>query len=242
LIAVAIQVYQQNRNPYIDHPEFVSRIGAFIGNGDLPVAPEIDVTPIAAAFGNSAVGDTSFWRVAIINQGSAALNLTAISFNQAVFSTPVPFTPRSLAPDSFIVIPIRFIAPAQQLYSGTMTISSNDANEPSTVIALSGTGAPQLQVPLVTKPKEEYALMQNYPNPFNPSTVISYKLSVFSDVKLEVFDVLGRKVATLVSSRQAAGNYNYPFSSISYSLSSGVYFYRLQAGAFVESRKMILVK
>ncbi len=87
-----------------------------------------------------------------------------------------------------------------------------------------------------------FALYQNYPNPFNPSTVITYQLPQSADVQLEVFDVTGRKVTTLVRERQVAGTYSYPFSALRFSLSSGVYFYRLQAGSFVETKKMVLVK
>lgn len=85
-----------------------------------------------------------------------------------------------------------------------------------------------------------FALEQNYPNPFNPTTTIAYQLASFSDVKLEVFDVLGRKVGTLVNSRQAAGTYRVNFNASH--LASGVYFYRLQAGNFVQTKKMMLVK
>ena len=89
-------------------------------------------------------------------------------------------------------------------------------------------------------PPTEFALEQNYPNPFNPTTTIRYQLPVTSDVKLEVYDVLGKKVATLVSGRQEAGIYTYTLNAST--LSSGVYFYRLQAGRFVETKKMMLVK
>ncbi len=85
-----------------------------------------------------------------------------------------------------------------------------------------------------------FVLEQNYPNPFNPTTVVSYSLPSASEVKLEVFDVLGKKVATLVNQRQAAGSYSESFNAAN--LSSGVYFYRLQAGGFVSSKKMMLVK
>jgi hypothetical protein len=90
-----------------------------------------------------------------------------------------------------------------------------------------------------TAPKT-FLLEQNYPNPFNPSTTIRYQLPVASEVKLEVYDVLGKKVATLVSERQAAGYYQYVWNANG--LTSGVYFYRLQAGGFVETKKMMLVK
>ncbi len=91
----------------------------------------------------------------------------------------------------------------------------------------------------VKKPTE-YALMQNYPNPFNPTTVIRYQLPTASWVRLEVFDVLGKQVASLVNSAQAAGDYSVTFNASN--LASGVYFYRLQAGSFVQTKKMLLIK
>jgi len=87
---------------------------------------------------------------------------------------------------------------------------------------------------------KQFALEQNYPNPFNPSTTIRYQLPVASEVKLEVYDVLGKKIATLVNERQSAGSYQVVWNASG--LSSGTYFYRLQAGTFVETKKMILVK
>jgi hypothetical protein len=86
----------------------------------------------------------------------------------------------------------------------------------------------------------EYELAQNYPNPFNPVTMIRYQIPTAETVSLKVYDVLGKEVATLVSGRQEAGNYAVPFNASG--LSSGMYFYRLQAGSFVETRKMMLVK
>jgi hypothetical protein len=86
----------------------------------------------------------------------------------------------------------------------------------------------------------EFALEQNYPNPFNPSTGIRYQVSRVSDVRLEVFDMLGRKVSTLVNERQSAGSYEVSFNAAG--LASGVYFYKLSAGSFVQTKKMLLVK
>jgi photosystem II stability/assembly factor-like uncharacterized protein len=87
---------------------------------------------------------------------------------------------------------------------------------------------------------EEFSLSQNYPNPFNPTTVISYKLSALSDVTLKVYDVLGRKVATLVNERQNAGSYSVTFDGSR--LASGVYFYRLTAGSLISVKKLMLLK
>jgi len=85
-----------------------------------------------------------------------------------------------------------------------------------------------------------FSLFQNYPNPFNPSTVISYQLPANALVTLKVFDELGRLVRTLVEDRQSAGTHSVTFNASS--LSSGVYFYRLSAGSFVQTRKLMLLK
>lgn len=87
-----------------------------------------------------------------------------------------------------------------------------------------------------------FALNQNYPNPFNPETRIGYRLPVASEVKLELYDMLGRKLATLVNARQEAGAYLIAFNAQTLNLASGIYFYRLQAGNFVETKKMMLMK
>jgi hypothetical protein len=86
----------------------------------------------------------------------------------------------------------------------------------------------------------EFALKQNYPNPFNPRTVVSSQLPVASNVKLVVYDVLGREVTVLVNERRVAGRYQDTFDGSR--LASGVYIYRLNAGSFVQSRAMVLVK
>jgi subtilisin family serine protease len=88
----------------------------------------------------------------------------------------------------------------------------------------------------------EYSLSQNYPNPFNPETTISYKVQAASQVSLKVYDVIGREVATLVNEYKQPGVYNSTFNTRSSSLTSGIYFYRLQAGSFVQTKKMILLK
>ena len=89
---------------------------------------------------------------------------------------------------------------------------------------------------------EAYNLLQNYPNPFNPSTRINYKLRNSNYVTLKVFDLLGKEVATLVNEKQNAGSYAVDFNSSEFNLTSGIYFYTLNAGEFKETRKMVLVK
>jgi len=87
-----------------------------------------------------------------------------------------------------------------------------------------------------------FLLGQNYPNPFNPETFIVYSLGFRGYVTLKLYDVLGNEVATLVDEEKAAGSYEYKLSTPNLKLSSGVYFYRLQAGDFTATKKMVLLK
>jgi len=95
---------------------------------------------------------------------------------------------------------------------------------------------------------QRFELSQNYPNPFNPTTVVSYQVPVVSEVKLVVYDMLGREVSVLVNEKRAPGRYDVRFDGSR--LASGVYYYRLQArqtdggqvGDFMQSRKMLLVR
>lgn len=88
----------------------------------------------------------------------------------------------------------------------------------------------------------EYNLSQNYPNPFNPTTKISYSLPKSSLVQLKIFNLLGQEIATLVNEEKPAGNYNVEFTINNLQLSSGIYLYRLRAGEYVVTKKMILLK
>jgi hypothetical protein len=88
----------------------------------------------------------------------------------------------------------------------------------------------------------QFRLEQNYPNPFNPATIISYQLPTDSRVTLKVYDILGREITTLVNEYQKAGSYISQFSILNSQLSSGIYFYRLTAGDFIQTKKMMLMK
>ena len=85
-----------------------------------------------------------------------------------------------------------------------------------------------------------FLLDQNYPNPFNPSTTITYELPKTTVVGLRVYDLLGREVSVLVNEKRNAGVHEVTFDAVG--LSSGVYFYRLQAGGFTQTRKLCLIK
>jgi Ice-binding-like/Secretion system C-terminal sorting domain len=113
-----------------------------------------------------------------------------------------------------------------------VTLNANTVNSPAVTLVANGI-APRA-----------FDLSQNYPNPFNPSTKIEYSLPQAGMVSLKVYNVLGDEVATLVNGRQEAGSHDVTFNAGNgtRSLSSGVYFYRLDAGSFVSTKKLILMK
>jgi photosystem II stability/assembly factor-like uncharacterized protein len=86
----------------------------------------------------------------------------------------------------------------------------------------------------------QFILYQNYPNPFNPTTVISYQIPVSGNVNLKVYDLLGREVVVLVDENKPAGKYEVEFDASQ--ISSGVYYYKLTAGDFIQTNKMVLIR
>jgi hypothetical protein len=86
----------------------------------------------------------------------------------------------------------------------------------------------------------DFVLYQNYPNPFNPNTKIKFVIPKSSFVNLKIYNVLGKDVATLVNEERPAENHEVEFNATD--LPSGVYFYRIKAGLFIETKKMILMK
>ncbi len=96
----------------------------------------------------------------------------------------------------------------------------------------------------VTISIDDYSLYQNYPNPFNPTTTINFSLPEEAFVKLKIFDILGSEIAVLVNERLGPGNYETIFniSSAKGGIPSGIYFYSLEAGSFIKTNKMIIMK
>jgi len=113
------------------------------------------------------------------------------------------------------------------------------------IIKLIGTADPYSEVSESNYELTDFILSQNFPNPFNPSTKIRYNIPERSFVSIKVYDILGNEIATLVNEEKPAGSYEIVFDIISgerRNLSSGVYFYKLQSGDFIQTRKMMLMK
>ena len=127
---------------------------------------------------------------------------------------------------------------AEGTYQGQVIVNSNGGNMIIPVsILVSATADANDQQNVLT-----YKLEQNYPNPFNPQTTIHWSIPTENNVKLVVYDIEGKEIATLINGHRNAGTYNTVFDASNKSLASGVYFYRMQAGKYVNTGKMILMK
>ena len=110
----------------------------------------------------------------------------------------------------------------------------------STILHTTNGGISFVEEEQISTIPTEFLLSHNYPNPFNPSTKIKYSVPQSSNVVIKVYDILGNEIETLINEEKPAGNYELNWNAVN--LPSGVYFYQLRAGSFVETKKMILLK
>ncbi len=163
--------------------------------------------------------------------GVGALEFPAAS-SYTSFSVPIYYTSSTVTADSCLI----YITIANDT-AGTAHIGSVFYIDD---LSLSGNATSVKDAANI----KTFKLNQNYPNPFNPSTKISWQSPVAGWQSLKVYDILGNEVATLVNEYRPAGNYQVDFNSSidGRNLSSGVYFYQLRVGSFIQTRKMILTK
>lgn len=121
-----------------------------------------------------------------------------------------------------------------------MVTSEMQLSEGDVVMIPAGSVSASVESVVSAETPASFYLMPNYPNPFNPTTQIRYGLAAETDVLLEVYNMIGQRVAVIANEMQQAGHYTVAMDGRA--LSSGIYLYRLQAGDFVETRKMTLVK
>ncbi len=169
-----------------------------------------------------------FHKIIKINFGA-----DSVSANQYCYDAENGWISFASAPPSGTIISIRYIAS----HDLDFAVSNWDASLGNYVFKnniLVNVPIAEVLVP------DNFSLSQNYPNPFNPSTVIQYSVRRTGEVKLIVFNTLGREVASLVNEKQSPGTYQVTFDGSA--LTSGVYFYRLTAGDFSETKKLLLIK
>jgi hypothetical protein len=233
----AIALLQLKRNPYIDHPEFVDRIYSFATSNVRPTFAELNLLPLKVEFDSTSINTSSLNQIYIANSGNEQLNIDSITISDPSFI--INNNPASIEPFSFSKILIEFNPDSIKNYNATFTVYSNGGIKN---IMLTGIGKDnavnvedEISLPIA------FALEQNYPNPFNPSTIISWQSPVGSWQTLKIFDALGREIETLVNEYKEAGVHSTLYT-INSTLPSGIYFYRLQAGDFIQTKKMVILK
>ncbi len=236
----AIAKLQLKRNPFIDHPEFVDRIYSFATNNVRPVSADLNVFPAKVNFDSVSINNSESKQIYIANNGSGQLVIDSIKITNPGFTFNV--NNLSIAPYSSEKSLLQFNPDSSINYSAMVTIYSNGGVKNVTVTGIGSGNTVDVNNELTIP--STFSLEQNYPNPFNPSTRIRWQAPISSWQTLKIFDVLGNEVATLVDEFRTAGNYEVEFktSAGSFQLASGIYFYKLQAGSFVEIKKMILLR
>jgi hypothetical protein len=212
------------------------------GNGEESAEPLLAVSQFEIEFGSVNNGDAEKLSFEVENQGSAQLEVGVYLSDNAngVFSILEGAGESVLDPSETMVVSVEFTPDDEGDFKGLIEIKHSAENEANPVeVALSGGGMLTSSDDLAGLPTE-FSLEQNYPNPFNPVTQISYQLPEQTDVTLRVYNVLGQYVATLVNTTQSPGEYSVSFDASD--LSSGTYIYRLEAGNYVETNTMTLLK
>ena len=198
--------------------------------------------PEAASFGVVPIGSRKIDTLRIDNYGTAPLVVSSATIDSAAFT--VSRSSFTIPAGSSDTIKVSFRPTQARAYSGTLTLANNSPSSPVTVY-LSGTGDFPNSVAGNEGFPTTYALDQNFPNPFNPTTVVSYAVPAASFVTLKVYNALGQEVATLVNELKNAGRHSVTFNAVDdrgATLPTGLYFYRMKAGNFVSTQKMILLK
>ncbi len=237
----AIANLQGKRNPFIDHPEFVDRIYSFATNNVRPTFAELNVLPLKVDFDSTIIGNSSSNQIYIANSGSAQLNIDSITISDSRFTLNI--NNLSVEPYSSYKSLLQFTPDSIKNYYASLKVYSNAGSKEILITGIGKDNTVNVEDENLTI--LTFSLNQNYPNPFNPSTTISWQSPVSSWQTLKIYDVLGNEIATLVDEYRPAGSYEFNYTlghDSSPARASGIYFYQLKAGDYVETKKMILLK
>ncbi len=238
----SIAKYQKVRNPFIDHPELVERILSTYSIANRTPVPKISASPYNIVFDTLAINDTISYYLAIMNYGTADLNITSANSSVPQFIVESVSSPISMGQIGYIKIKFKPTA-INTTYNGTLTISNSDS---TITVDMKGFSNNSVGIKQNTNeiPKET-KLYQNYPNPFNPETNIKFQIKNNGNVSLKIYDLLGKEVEILVNEKLNAGVYEIPFSILQFSknfIASGIYYYKLETNDFVQTKKLVILK
>jgi len=219
----------------------------FPSSGGVAGAPIISLQAESLDFGEVLIGESSILPFTITNSGDAVL-IGSVSVAPPFKisqgnGSPSNFIYVVIQPESYLTVNLCFKPVDAVLYNAEMQIETDDPQNPELIVELSGYGQPLANEdeisPVITQ------LKGNYPNPFNPSTTIAYSLKESGKVEIGIYNLKGQLVRTLVNEAKAAGNHIAVFDGLDnhgMNLGSGVYLYRMKAGDYTKSQKMIMLK
>ena len=237
-----IAAYEHVRNPFIDHPELIDRIMSTFSVANRTPVGKISASPFTITFDTLRAQDTSSYYLAVMNYGTANLNITSATSSIPQFTVESIATPVVAGQMGYIRVKFKPTA-VYTTYNGTLTILNSDS---TITVSLTGVSSGTIGVQNISSEvPNETKLFQNYPNPFNPSTTIRFQIKDSRFVKLSVYDILGQEVAVLVNEKMNAGVYEIPFSINQFTNNnpaSGIYFYKLETGNFSQTNKLIILK
>lgn len=191
-------------------------------------------------FGYVPLGDSLVLSLEIINNSNQQIEINDIYNRDSVYQTNAALPIIIPAFDSE-TISVKFKPVSEGDYFDDLHLRWNKQNERiAQLIPMIGSTDPDFTSVETETGKTDYHLSQNYPNPFNPMTNFEFRIADFGFVSLKVYDILGREISTLINEEKSAGTYKISFDASS--LPSGIYFYRLQAGSYVETKKMVLLR
>jgi hypothetical protein len=203
------------------------------------IFPAIFISPPAISFGNVKKDSTKQLLFSITNSSDSTLQVDSLYSGTKYFDVIHILANKIVKKGDTVRVSIRFTPDTIRQFIDTLFVANNSQRSPVKV-PLSGNGSLTRVEQLGREIPTVFTLSQNYPNPSNPTTTISYAISTRSHVTLSVFNTLGQKVAELLNAEKEAGSYDVTFDAIG--LASGVYLYRMQAGSFVQTRKLVVVK
>ena len=219
----------------------------FPSTGGVTGAPAISLDATSVDFGNVTIGETASLPFTVHNNGDAVLigsmELSAPFAVQQGNGAPGNFIYIVVPAQSFLTVNLSFTPLNETAQNVTLLINTDDPANPTLSVELLGVGQPLASSDQISPVVTE--LKGNYPNPFNPSTTIAYSVKDATPVLIGIYNIKGQLVRTLVDAPKAAGNHLVVFDGLDNNrqpLSSGVYFYRMQAGDYSKSQKMIMMK